>query len=138
MSMRVAARQLPLLGGSGTEGADTRARRERRHEVVRHVEYAPFPRISARQGERVGFTRDISPSGLCLRVEASEPIGSLLRVIASAVDGRPTRESIARVVWCSPTADGAFWLGLSVLERGRPASARVAPASSPASLRDCA
>jgi hypothetical protein len=96
-------------------------RREEREQVVRLVEYTAFPRVSPHQRERVGFTRDLSPSGMCLRVEAPEEVGSLLRVAISGANGLPTRESVARVAWCQATADGAFWLGLAVLEHGREA-----------------
>ena len=91
-------------------------RGETRIEVVRRVEYAPYPRALPSQRERVGFTRDVSASGMCLRLDDSEPLGSLLRVVPSGVDGRPVRESIARVVWSSPTRDGGWWMGLALLE----------------------
>ena len=120
-----AATQLPLLGESGGDAEGARLRREGREQIVRHVEYTAFPRVSAHQRERVGFTRDVSASGMCLRAEAAEPIGSLLRLVTHRLDGRPAEEAIGRVVWCSPTADGAVWLGLSVLERGRQVPVRV-------------
>lgn len=96
--------------------AERERRRELREEVVRRVDYAPFPRVTAGQRPRVGFTRDLSASGLCLRSETSERIGSLLRIVVRSLDGRPARESIGRVAWSSSTADGAFWLGLSLIE----------------------
>jgi hypothetical protein len=102
--------------GVGATGTRRPARREERIAVVRHVEYTPFPRVSAHQRGRVGFTRDVSPGGLCLRVETPERAGSLVRIAVRGVDGRPARVAIARVVWSRATEDGAFWLGLSVVE----------------------
>jgi hypothetical protein len=97
--------------------------------VVRHVEYCPFPRARTDQCLRVGFTRDLSASGMCLRVDTPERVGSLLRVTLRAVDGRPARESIARIAWASPTSDGGHWIGLSLIAPGRrhPLTARRLP-----------
>ncbi len=79
----------------------------------------------------MGFTRDCSASGLCLGAGRPEPVGSLLRVVVRDVDGRPTLDSLARVIWCRSCADESAWLGLSlVMEvRGRRA-ARVRASSS--------
>jgi hypothetical protein len=122
------------LGVSGAASAERTRRREERVAVVRHVEYTPFPRVSAHQRGRLAFTRDVSPSGLCLRVEAPELEGALVRIAVRGVDGRPARVAIARVVWSSPTADGAWWVGLCIVEEcarrvlrvRRPASTRLA------------
>ncbi len=92
---------------------------------MRRVEYSPFPRVAANQCERTGFTRDVSPSGLCLRADAAEPTGSLLRLVVRDVDGRPTLETLARVAWRRAEPDGAWWLGLALLEERR--AVRVAP-----------
>jgi hypothetical protein len=105
-----------VLAVSGTTGTQRTARREERVAVVRHVEYTPFPRVSAHQRGRLAFTRDVSPSGLCLRVEAPECVGALVRVAVHGVDGRPARVAIARVAWSAPTVDGAWWVGLSIVE----------------------
>lgn len=104
------------LGGSGAIDPARNARREERLDVVRHVEYTPFPRVFAHQQGRVAFTRDLSRSGMCLRAEAAERVGALLRIAVRGVDGRPAREAVARVVWSSSAADGAWWLGLSLIE----------------------
>lgn len=90
-------------------------RREERSALVRHVEYTPFPRVSAHRRGRLAFTRDISASGLCLRCEAPEAVGSLLRVAVRGVDGSQARVAIARVVWTRPTVDGAHWVGLAIV-----------------------
>lgn len=100
-------------------GAEFGTRREPRQRVVRHVEYCPFPRARPDQCLRVGFTRDLSASGMCLRVDAPERVGSLLRVTLRAVDGRPEREGIARIAWSSPSSDGGHWIGLSLVAPGR-------------------
>ena len=119
-----------------TRAAEARRtpRREERVGVVRHVEYTPFPRVSAHQRGRLGFTRDVSPSGLCLRVEAPERAGSLLRVAVRGVDGRPARVAIARVVWTSEAADGAFWVGLQIVEECVRRVLRVRRKASPLAL----
>jgi PilZ domain len=90
-------------------------RREQRDQIVRLVEYAPFPRVRADQRRRSAFTRDISPSGMCLGVDFAEPEGSLLRIIVRCVDGRPTQDVLARVEWCRPHPDGHIWLGMSFM-----------------------
>ncbi len=90
-------------------------RREQREQIVRLVEYAPFPRVRADQRRRSAFTRDLSPSGMCLGVDFAEPEGSLLRIIVRCVDGRPTQEMLARVKWCTSHSDGHFWLGISFM-----------------------
>ena len=119
-SMSAAEIQRPLFGSDAAPssvGAGTR--REPREELVRHVEYCPFPRARPDQCLRVGFTRDLSPSGMCVRVDTPERVGSLLRVILREVDGRRRLESIARIAWSSPTVDGGHWIGLALLEPGR-------------------
>jgi len=103
--------QIPLFESSGEL-----RRREPRCDVVRHVDYCRFPRVCADQCSRVGFTRDISAGGLCLRTDCEEPVGSLLRVTLRGVDGTPTRESLARVAWTRPTVDGGQWLGLALVD----------------------
>jgi hypothetical protein len=101
-------------GGTLPAGAQP-LRREQREEIVRLVEYAPFPRVRADQRRRSAFTRDISPSGMCLGVDFAEPEGSLLRIIVRCVDGRPTQDLLARVAWCRPHPDGHIWLGMSFM-----------------------
>ena len=116
--MSAAEVQQPLFGPNPASTAGG-TRREPRQEVVRHVEYCSFPRARSDQRLRVGFTRDLSASGMCLRVDTPERVGSLLRVTLRAVDGRPARESIARIAWASPTSDGGHWIGLSLIAPGR-------------------
>ena len=109
---------------SGSEAAGSSpskgTRRERRAEVLLHVDYCPFPRYRSDQCLRVGFTRDLSPSGMCIHVDTPERVGSLLRVTLSDFDGQPTLESIARIAWASSAADRGFWIGLALVEPGRP------------------
>jgi len=87
-------------------------RSESRRDEVRIVEYAPFPRTSPEPTPRIGFTRDLSPSGMCIGSDRAEPVGALLRVVLRADDGQSERPFIDRVVWCQPTDDGRFWIGL--------------------------
>jgi hypothetical protein len=99
-----------------------RARREPRERALRIVDYASFPRTAADTGTRVGFTRDLSPSGMCIGVDAAEELGALLRVTLLDLDGQPARCGTWRVVWCSSERDGRYWLGLElVAESRRPA-----------------
>jgi hypothetical protein len=90
-------------------------RSEQRNPIVRIVEYTPYPRRTRNERRQVGFTRDTSPSGMCLAVETPEKPGALLRVIATDVDGNPSSDDLARVAWCEPRRDGRFWLGLDVM-----------------------
>jgi hypothetical protein len=118
--MSVAEIQHSLFGSGATgSSAGEGTRRERREKVVRHVEYCPFPRATPDQCLRVGFTRDLSPSGMCVRVDTPERVGSLLRVILRDLDGQPKLESIARISWSSPSIDGGHWIGLALVELGR-------------------
>ncbi len=79
------------------------------------MEYARFPRVGPGRGSRIGFTRDISASGMCIGADEPETVGALLRVAIRDLDGRPSRPSIERVVWCSPARDGRHWIGLERL-----------------------
>ena len=94
-------------------------RKEPREETLRIVEYARFPRLSAHQRPRLGFTRDISRSGLCVGVDEAEDVGSLLRLAVRCLDGKTATASIQRVVWCGAERDGRYWLGLELLARPR-------------------
>ncbi len=90
-------------------------RREKRDPLVRQVEITPFPRVLLAEGQQIGMTRDLSESGLCLRTEREQSVGSLLRVVVRGVDGRPALESVGRVAWCGPARGGACWVGLSLV-----------------------
>jgi hypothetical protein len=90
-------------------------RREQRRDTVRIVEYARFPRMGPERGPRIGFTRDISASGMCIGADEPEAVGALLRVVVRDLDGSLSRPSIERVVWCSPAPDGRHWIGLERL-----------------------
>ncbi len=90
-------------------------RGEARQDVVRIVEYTPFPRSAANQRQRVGFTRDVSDSGLCIGVDHAEPAGGLLRIVLRDLDGSALCDGIARVIWCTRERDGRHWHGLDHL-----------------------
>ena len=90
-------------------------RREKRDPLVRQVEINPFPRVLLAEGQQIGMTRDLSASGLCLRTERKQSVGSLLRVVIRDVDGRPALESVGRVAWCGPVRGGTCWVGLSLV-----------------------
>ncbi len=94
-------------------------RQELREEALRIVEYTRFPRDAADQRQRLGFTRDLSVSGMCLGVDDAEPIGSLLRVTVCGLNGRPAPARVERVIWCSAERDGRYWLGLELLSDAR-------------------
>ena len=87
-------------------------RSEPRRDEVRIVEYTPFPRVAASRPPRIGFTRDVSESGMCLGSDHPEPVGSLLRIVVRGADGRPDRPCVERVAWCRPASDGRHWIGL--------------------------
>jgi len=84
-------------------------------DEIRIAEYSPFPRESASQESRIGFTRDVSGLEMCLGVDLPEPIGSLLRLDLRTLDGEPLGASIGRVVWFNGSDEGRFWLGLDLL-----------------------
>jgi hypothetical protein len=92
---------------------------EPREEIVRLVEYAPFPRVRADQHRRVGFTRDLSAAGMCLATVEAAPVGSLLHVVVRCADGRPTLDSLARAVWTRRLPDGEYLVGLALLGESR-------------------
>jgi hypothetical protein len=90
-------------------------RREERVDEVRSAEYTPFPRTRASQTPRLGFTRDVSPLGMCLGVDVPEQVGALLRFEVKRLDGQSVGATIGRVAWCKPTRDGRYWIGLDLL-----------------------
>jgi len=90
-------------------------RREQRVDEVRIAEYTPFPRTRANQTPRRGFTRDASPLGMCLGVDLPERIGALLRIEVQRLNGQSIGATIGRVVWCKPSSDGRYWIGLDLL-----------------------
>jgi hypothetical protein len=98
--------ELPASGG---------VRREPREDTIRIVEYARFPRAAAGERTRLGFTRYLSRSGMCIGVTRDERVGALLKVCVRAVDGHRPEPVVARVVWTSAEPDGRFWLGLELV-----------------------
>ncbi len=110
-----AAKIEDALAGSEANAVFAPTRREERRDEVRSAEYTPFPRTGANQTPRRGFSRDVSPLGMCLGVDAPEPIGALLRVEVRQLDGQSIGATIGRVVWCKPTREGRYWIGLDLL-----------------------
>ena len=102
---------------------------EPRHPTVRIVDYAPVS--ASRQPRRVGFTRDLSDSGMCLGLDEAASVGSMLRVTVHDLSGAPLREEVARVVWTRPDTDYRFWHGL-VLVRSAGQTAPASPGKGPA------
>ncbi len=101
--------------GNAAQGRFSPVRREERVKTIRAAEYTPFPRSRANETPRRGFTRDASPLGMCLGVDLPEPIGALLRIEVRELDGQPIGATVGRVVWCKPTRDGRYWIGLDLL-----------------------
>jgi len=147
--MTQGGRQLSLgIGGNESRpGPDQESRTEIREPRVRRVEYTPFPRAGLGTRARVGFTRDLSASGMSLGVDEPLPVGSLLRVIVQQVDGRPDFDAVVRVAWCRedrfqaparPSKPGRprAWMGLSVVAEVRRDLARVTP-EAPAAAWAC-
>ena len=128
--MTETARQLSLDLPSDGYGLSVESRMERREQTVRRVEYTTFPRVGSNTLTRVGFTRNVSASGMALGVDEVLPVGSLVRVVVQAVDGRPDVDAVARVAWCqehrepSASAPGG-WLGLVLVAEVRRGLARV-------------
>ena len=114
--MRDVGSQLSLdFGSCGSSAGSQPIRKERREATVRLVQYAPFPRVHRDERWRSGFTLDLSPAGARLRGEAAAAVGALLHVIVRGVDGRPSLESIARVVWSSRGGAGEARMGVVLL-----------------------
>ena len=95
-------------------------RADGREDTVQLVHYCRFPRVRSDQSLRAAFTKNVSAEGLCVHVDASEPVGALLRLIPRGVDGEPEAECIGRVAWTRPSADGGTWLGIALLDGARP------------------
>ena len=108
--------QLSLdFGSCGSSAGSRPLRKARREATVRLVQYAPFPRVHRDEQWRAGFTLDLSPAGACLRGEEAAAVGTLLHVIVRSVDGRPSLESIARVVWSVRGREGEARMGVALL-----------------------
>jgi hypothetical protein len=88
---------------------------EPRSDAVRIVEYTRFPRFSTELQPKLGFTRDLSPTGLCIGADHGEEIGALLRLCVRDVAGTSSEPIVARVVWTQPARDDRHWIGLSLL-----------------------
>lgn len=138
--MRGAGGQLAFdFGGNASIGRPRPVRKVQREETVRLVEFAPFPRIQRDQQWRHGFTLDRSSRGLCVRAKDVAPIGSLIRIILRNVDGQPSLDGVARVIWSARGAGGAARMGLEVVARRPPQRARrepLAPSAPPPRPRD--
>jgi len=135
---RPETQQLPL-GLEGGRRIESRA--EPREATVRRVEYTSFPRVGAGAETltRVGFTRDVSASGMALGVEEVLPVGTLLRAIVQKADGRPDFDAVARVAWCREAGEASpggprAWIGLVLVAEVRRGLARV-PRTSAAPVR---
>lgn len=109
------------------------------------VECCPFPRVSATRGWRVGVARERSATGLRLELDASQPVGSLLRIVLRGIDGGSTLDALGRVTACT---EGAERVRLDVAlvetapgteaEAPRPSLARVRPPAPRRSRRQLA
>jgi hypothetical protein len=112
------------------------ARKARRIATVRLVEFAPFPRERRDEQWGVGFTLDLSSQGACLRTKEAAAVGSLLRVVVRGVDGRPTLDSIARVVWHARGSFGEVGWASRCSPRARAAPCELASRPRPPERRD--
>ena len=108
-------------------------RREQRVDEVRSAEYTAFPRTRANQTPRRGFTRDVSPLGMCLGVDEQEPIGALLRIEVRQLDGhrsaqrsdgssgvsRPETDASGSASTCSARRTACVRNGIEECSRGK-------------------
>lgn len=93
---------------------------EDRDGTIRLAEYSPFPWTNADQRRNEAVTLNVSQTGICLRVDAPVELGSMLRVVIRDLDGKPYRDTLARVAWCRKERNGSVVLGLAlVAEMGR-------------------
>jgi len=100
---------------SSSLAATRSTRSEPRIPAMVPVEMIPFPRLSEEDRPRVVFTRDRSPSGLCVGSDREHERGALMRVRVLEPDGRLRSPRLARVVWCAPREDGDHWMGLELI-----------------------
>jgi len=144
-----ATRQLSLAFGSASSESDetestrtVESRNEPREETVRRVEYTSFPRSAADSRARVGFTRNVSDSGMALGVDEVLPVGTLLRVVVQKPDGAADFDAVARVAWCHEARERSArtpnaWLGMVLVAEIRRGLARV-PHSATSPVRGAA
>jgi hypothetical protein len=102
---------------TGSVEADYAPRAETRERVVRGFEYSHYPRNRRNQQRQCGLTRDESNSGLCAVIDQPEARGTLLQIALQTLDGEPSLEALALIVWCRPREDGRYDVGLSFIER---------------------
>ena len=93
-------------------GAAELGRREKQRAAEPTVRKGGFPRPPERL---IGFTRDLSESGMCLGLDEAAPVGSLLDVTLCGLNGKPVRRVLGRVVWARPDFDTRVWHGLELL-----------------------
>ena len=101
--------------------------RAERHESIRLIDYSPFPRARLDRGPRAGLSINESETGICIAASERIEQGELIRVLVRGIDGRPVRDVVARVVWCRPSDDGRYRVGLALLREGKPRMLRVRP-----------
>ncbi len=90
-------------------------RSEKRDSMIRLAEYSPFPWTNTDQRRNEAVTLNISQTGICLRVDAAVEPGVMLRVVIRDIDGKPYRDTLARVAWCRDEKSGDFVLGLALV-----------------------
>lgn len=118
MARREQPAQLDLV--LGEEPADfEQPRADKRELVVEIVEYSSYPRTEAGQRMNVGYTRNTSNGGMCINSKVSKQVGDLLRVTVRRVDGSASYEGLARVAWCEPRGESAYWIGVAKLQDTR-------------------
>lgn len=101
------------------------SRRHVRRDVLRQIDYSPFPRTSLDGDKQLGLMLNESDSGLCMAVTNEEEVGSLLRVMVRGLHGHVSRDVVARVVWTNETSEGRFRLGLALLRETQPRMSRI-------------
>ena len=94
---------------------DQPTRTEQREPIVQLVEYSRYPRRTAHEQQRVGYTQDRSAAGLGLDLAEPLTAGELLRVTLRDIDGGTALDGLARVVWCRVGNHDRYRAGLAVL-----------------------
>jgi len=64
---------------------------------------------------RVGYTRNVSHSGVCLGVDRPESVGALIRLGIRGLDGTHIDARVGRVAWTRDREDGRHWMGVELL-----------------------
>jgi hypothetical protein len=88
--------------------------------TIRIARYTGYPRVSRNQRECTAIAHKTPNTLLSLIAAEGEAVGALLRLNVNDLCGPPERETLARVVACTPRDDGRFEVRVEPVEPNRP------------------